>query len=304
MGRDSENIVVLFANISESTHLYERMGDRSATRVIKKCLSLMQEMIQHQMGDVINTIGDKVNCIFWDASSAVQAAKAMNEIIEDYLLNITGDRMPINLHIGIHSGPVQKEGNKIFGDTVNMVARVTKFAKPREILITEPVFNDLDEILKPSAQHTRTIMVKGTNSPLNLYEFIWEDYDTTVAIDRCNFSEVKTDPNICLELTVQNRIYEITQGVPRLKLGRQSQNDLVVPEKSASRFHAYIELRKEKFVLIDHSSNGTFVYPQAGKKYFVKQTEAYLEGSGVLCLAVDSGSDSALAIHYQIKDAT
>jgi len=151
MNRNSEKIVVLIADIAESTHLYDRMGDITATSMIKKCLSLIQEIAQQQMGDVINTTGDRANCIFWDATSAVLAAKGMNEAIENYIVNDTDDGMPINLHIGIHSGPVQNEGNEIFGDTVNMVVRVTKIAKPRQILITEQVFNDLEATLKPSA---------------------------------------------------------------------------------------------------------------------------------------------------------
>ena len=304
MNRNSEKIVVLIADIAESTHLYDRMGDITATSMIKKCLSLIQEIAQQQMGDVINTTGDRANCIFWDATSAVLAAKGMNEAIENHIINDTDDGMPINLHIGIHSGPVQNEGNEIFGDTVNMVVRVTKIAKPRQILITEQVFNDLEATLKPSAQLTTTITVKGNSSPLNLYEFIWEDYDTTVAIDRDKLSGLKTVQNRCLELTVQNQTYEITCHVPRLKLGRQSQNDLVIRDKSVSRFHALIELKNDKFVLNDQSTNGTFVNPQEGKPYCVKQTEAYLEGTGVLWLGEDSGLDSPIAIHYRIKDVT
>ena len=307
MDRDRENIVVLTADIAESAQLYDSMGDATATNLTKKYLSLIQEIAQRQMGDVINTTGDKANCIFWDAASAVLAAKGMNEAIENYITDETDetdDRMPINLHIGIHSGPVQNEGNEIFGDTVNMVDRVTKIAKPRQILITEQVFNNLEADLKPSAQHTTTITVKGKSSPLNLYEFIWEDYDTTVAIDRDNLSELKTSQNKHLELTVQNQTYEISYHAPRLKLGRQSMNDLVIRDKSTSRFHAIIELRNDKFVLLDKSSNGTFVYPQEGKPFRVKWSETNLEGAGVICLGEDCGLDSSRAIHYRNKDAT
>lgn len=304
MDANQEKIVVLFANISESKHLYELMDDIPATNMIKKCLSLMQEVTQNQMGDVLNIFGDKVNCIFWDATSAVLAAKGMHEAIEDYIINETDDRISINLHIGIHSGPVQKEGNEIFGDTVNIVAMVTKIAKPREILITEQVFNELEDTLKPSARQTKTIKVKGNSTPINLYEFVWEDYDTTVAIAVDKINALKTVKDTCLELKVQDRVYEITYQESSLKLGRQSQNDLVIHDKSISRFHALIELRNNRFVLKDQSINGTFVYPQDGESYYVKQAEAYLEGAGILCLGEDSGVDSPTAIHYRIKDAT
>jgi len=303
MDKDNEIVVVLFANISESTKLYKHLDNLAVTKMIKKCLMLMQEVTENQMGDVLNTIGDKVNCIFWDAGSAVLAARGMNEAIEDYINNRADDRIPINLHIGIHSGPVQKEGNEIFGDTVNMLARVTQLAKPREILITEPVFNNLEDSLKLLAKKTKRLTIKEKNSPLNLYEFNWENYDTTVAIDRTTFRELETVQNGCLELTYQNQVYEVTSQVPSLKLGRQSQNDLIIREKSASRFHAKIKLVNDKFVLIDQSTNGTFVYPQNDKPFYAKWTEAYLEGSGTICLGEESCFDSPVAIHYRIKDA-
>ncbi len=303
MKRDSKNIVVLTADIAESTHLYDRMGDVAATNMTKKCLSLIQEIAKGHMGDVINTAGDKVNCIFWDADSAVLAAKEMNEAIENHIINDTDDRMPINLHIGIHSGPVQNEGDEIFGDTVYMVDRVTDIAKPRQILITEQVFNNLESSLRQSALQSTTIAVKGKSSPLNLYEYIWEDFDMTVEIDRDKLSEFKTAQSKCLELTFQDHTYEITYHAPRLKLGRQSLNDLIIRDKSVSRFHARIELRNDKFVLIDNSLNGTYVNPQEANPYCLKWKESNLEGAGVIGLGEDSRLDPKVAIHYCINNA-
>ncbi len=303
MEKENENVVVLFANIADSARLYERMGDADATDLIKTCLSLMQQVTQDQMGDVINTIRDKMNCIFWDAVSAVSAARSMNEAIDNYIMEETDGQIPVNLHIGIHSGPVQMEGNKIFGDTVNMVTRVTQMAKPREILISEEVFNALDESLRSSAQQSTTKSVKGSVTPIKLYEYVWEDFDTTLAIDRDKLNQLRQAQPICLELKTQDQIYEITHKNPRLYMGRQSQNEIVIPAKSASRFHAFIELRDGQFVLSDNSSNGTYIYPNKAKSYRVKQQDTYLEGAGALCLGEDSGPEVPQAIHYRVKDA-
>jgi len=304
MEKENESAVVLFANISDSARLYERMGDEAATDLIKTCLSFMHQATQDHMGDVINTIRDKMNCIFWDAVSAVSAAKKMNEAIDNYIMEETDGQLPLNLHIGIHAGPVQVEGDKLFGDTVNIVTKVTQTAKPREILITEVVFNDLEDSLKASAQQSSAISVKGSATPLTLYEFVWDDLDTTVAIDRDKLNQLRQDQNVCLELKTQDLTYEITHTNPRIYLGRQSQNDIVVAEKSVSRFHAFIELRDGKFVLSDNSSNGTFIYPNDARPYQVKQQEAYLEESGALCLGADSGADAFQAVQYRIKDVS
>ena len=304
MVKESENVVVLFANISDSARLYERMGDKEATDLIKTCLARMQQVTHDHMGDVINTIRDKLNCIFWDAVSAVSAAKSMSEAIDTYVAEETDGQIPVNLHIGIHLGAVQIEDDKLFGDSINLVTRVTQVAKPREIVITEAVYNELDDTLKPSAQQSTTISVKGSVTPLKLYEFVWEDYDATLAIDRNMLSQLTKAKHTCLELKMQDQIYEITIQNPRLYLGRQSQNDIVVSVKSASRFHAFIELRDGQFVLSDNSSNGTFIYPDESKSYHVKQKEAQLENTGALCLGDDSGPEALQAIHYRVKDAS
>ena len=132
--------------------------------------------------------------------------------------------------------------------------------------------------------------------------YVWEDFDTTLAIDRDALSQFTKKQHSCLELKLQEQTYEISNQVPRLYLGRQSQNDIVISEQSASRFHAFIELRDGQFILSDNSSNGTFIYPNEAKPFHVKQQEAYLEEAGALCLGADSGADAAQAVHYRVKD--
>ncbi len=303
MEKENESVVVLFANISDSARIYDRMGDADATDVIKNCLALMSQVTQDQMGDVINTIRDKMNCIFWDAISAVSAARDMSEAIDKYIMEETDGQIPVNLHIGIHAGTVQMEGDKLFGDTVNIVTKVTQTAKPREILITEMVCNDLDEALRPSAQQSTSISIQGSEAPLKLYEYVWEDFDATLAIDRDALNQLRSNRHIWLELKTQDQTYEIAPKNPRLYLGRQSQNDIVIPTKSASRFHAFIELRDGQLILSDNSSNDTFIYPNDAKPYHVKQQEAYLEGSGTIFLGADSGADADQAVHYRVVDA-
>jgi class 3 adenylate cyclase len=302
MGTEKENVVVLFANIADSERLYERMGDEVATDVIRTCLSLMHQVTQDQMGDVINAVRDKMDCLFWDAFSAVSAAKGMHEAVDTYILEETDGHIPVNLHIGIHAGSAQIEGDKLFGDAVNIVTKVTQTAKPREILMTETVFNDLDDTLKASARQSSTIAVKGGETPLKLYEYIWEDLDATLAMDRDKLSQLSRAQHISLELKTQDQIYEINHKTPRLYLGRQSQNEIVVPTKSASRFHAFIELRDGQIVFSDNSSNGTFFYPDESEPYHVKQQETYLEGSGTFGLGEDSGVDAPQAVAYRVKD--
>ena len=63
-------------------------------------------------------------------------------------------------------------------------------------------------------------------------------------------------------------------------LGRDKHSDLVIGDPRASRHHAKIELRQDKFVLTDQSTNGTYISTEADGSHAVKQAEAVLHGRG------------------------
>ena len=73
-------------------------------------------------------------------------------------------------------------------------------------------------------------------------------------------------------------------SVPVLRLGRQASLDVCVADPRVSRLHAEIELRGNQFVLVDHSSNGTFVTPEAGEEFQVSHGQMVLPRSGWLSL--------------------
>ena len=66
--------------------------------------------------------------------------------------------------------------------------------------------------------------------------------------------------------------------------GRSKQCDLVVNTDHASRCHARIEYRRGKFILIDQSTNGTFVTLANGKEVYLKREEMILWGDGIISI--------------------
>lgn len=67
---------------------------------------------------------------------------------------------------------------------------------------------------------------------------------------------------------------------PRLLIGREPSNDIVLDDPRASRHHARIDFRDNGFALIDHSSNGSWVAAPGGGELFVKGNETALPGEG------------------------
>lgn len=104
-----------------------------------------------------------------------------------------------------------------------------------------------------------------------------------------------------LELRFREHIIEISQTRPSITMGRQGHNNLVVEDNRVSRSHARIVYRQDKFVLIDHSTNGTYVFVKGKKGMNLKQNELALVGSGIFGLGRKVAPDSPEAIHFSVK---
>jgi predicted component of type VI protein secretion system len=68
--------------------------------------------------------------------------------------------------------------------------------------------------------------------------------------------------------------------MPTLSIGRDLANDVVLGDRKASRMHARIERRRDKFVLIDHSSNGTYVTVDSESEIALRREELVLRNRG------------------------
>ncbi len=99
--------------------------------------------------------------------------------------NMSGNRdLPqINIHIGIHHGPVVIDKEDIFGDAVNITARVVDYANPRQIVATRAAIDNLPQNSTHFTKYITKITAKNISGELELFEIIFEDQNTTMVID-------------------------------------------------------------------------------------------------------------------------
>jgi adenylate cyclase len=298
MVRENDTLAILFADIAKSTHLYETLGNKTAQLLIGTCLSLLSKVTVQYKGTVIKTIGDEIMCTFPSADDAVEAAVCMNRELEQLVISELPSVTPPNIYVGIQFGPVIKEDNDVFGDAVNVAARMVAMAKQRQIVTTDDTVEALSPAHKSEARVIDKTTVKGKSGEINIYEVIWEQQDATVMVDD-SLDARKIESQ--MELKFQDINIQVDQNRPSATLGRQSHNDIVVNDGRVSRTHARIEYRRGKFVLIDQSTNGTFALIQGKKSITLKRDEAVLLGKGIIGLGRDVTEESPVAIHYFIK---
>jgi len=298
MPRETDTLAILFADIAKSTHLYEKLGNTVAQDLISSCLALFEKITNYFQGSVIKTIGDEIMCTFPTAQNAVEAAIEMHESIEDMPLPDNVNITPPNIYVGIQYGSVIKEEGDVFGDDVNVAARMVALANQRQIITTRETVDQLSQDLKNSANCIDKTIVKGKSGEMSIFEIVWEQHDVTVMMD----DAIDSPALRCrMELTLGNTALEMDESRPSATLGRQLHNDIVVKDKGVSRTHARIEYNRGKFILIDQSTNGTFVLLQGKKRVHLRRDETTLLGSGIISLGKEITDDSDLYIKYDIK---
>jgi len=90
--------------------------------------------------------------------------------------------------------------------------------------------------------------------------------------------------------------------VPTLVMGRDERCDLVVKSYFASRRHAVIEMSRDRFVLTDQSSNGTFVVPESGHEIFLKRESLPLLGDGTISLGAAPSDDTSYTVAFHVRE--
>ncbi len=171
----SELLLVMFADISDSSQLYEALGDGAARHKIAGCLATLMAIIKRHNGRVIKTMGDEVMGVFSTVEEGVAAACEMHTSLERERLKQKGSHLSI--HVGMHYGPVLLDGSDVFGDTVNMAKRLAEIARVGQIITTQSVVGKLSERLRASTRRLDCVPVKGKKDLIEIFEVIWQAQD-------------------------------------------------------------------------------------------------------------------------------
>ena len=300
MHKETITLAILFADIAQSTRYYEVFGDRQAQLFILKCLTRLSYIAHQYHGSVIKTMGDEVMCTFPSADHAIQAGKAMHQRLESMTIVDHDVRETPSIYVGIHIGPVIRDRNDIFGDAVNLAARAVALAKPRQILITEPMYLSLSSRFQSSVRCITKDAIKGKNGLVGVYEYIWDQKDITAVFEP---NEVPMPSPGYLLLKYGKKVIKVDAFKSSVSLGRQKHNDLIIPYRRVSRTHAQIEYRRGKFILMDDSLNGTHIRFQDRQEVFIRGDEITLFGGGVISLGRKAAPGSPGAIHFAVRQS-
>ena len=298
MAKDLE-VAILFADVVGSTQLYDKFGDTKASETVAACLSVMKDSTHEFNGTVIKTIGDEVMATFSDVDDAMSAAIMMQtQITAD---NKEEGRIPVSIRIGCHFGPVVQEQNDIFGAAVHTANRMTSQAKARQVVISGETVKKMSDKFNDQTRQIDVASVRGRIDEVALYELLWNPDEATSMLPTIEW-ESRGKNASKVELSFRDQSIEVNDQRKSVSLGRADDNDLVIKGNLISRIHAKIEMRRGKILLIDQSTNGTFLQNIEGDETFVRRDSIELHGEGTIGLGRSEEPGSSLAVHFKIVE--
>ncbi|NIL93082.1 MAG: FHA domain-containing protein [Woeseiaceae bacterium] len=298
MARDLE-VAIVFADVVGSTQLYDKFGDTKASETVAQCLDVMKDATHQYNGTVIKTIGDEVMSTFATVEEAMGAAVMMQSRISAD--NKQDDRIAVSIRIGCHFGPVVQEQNDIFGAAVHTANRMTSQAKARQIIISGDTVAKMSPELKRQTRQIDVATVRGKLDEVALYELLWNPEEATSMLPTIGWEDHDRKASR-LVLSFRDTSIEINDKRKSVIMGRAEDNDLVIKGNLISRIHAKVEMRRGKFVLVDQSTNGTFVQNIQGEETFIRRDSTEISGEGTIGLGRSEEPGAPLAIHYKALD--
>ena len=299
MGKDTE-LAILFADVVGSTRLYELMGDLRARDMVTICIDVMRGATEEHHGTVIKTMGDEVMSTFPTADDALNAASQMQQQITEHA-QLKVDGQPVSIRIGCHFGPVVLENRDVFGATVHTANRMTSQAKAGQVITTAATVDRLSPKWRAAVRQIDIAMLKGQGAEVALYEALWATEDITSMIPSIPMGS-QSSPAMQLRLRVQDQEVLLDEAHPNITIGRAEDNTVVVKGNLISRLHARIEISRNKFVLVDQSTNGTFVQTAEGEEAFVRRDSLQIKGEGMIGLGKLPEPDSPQTIRFSCEE--
>ena len=161
----------LTAILSADVKGYSRlMGtDEEATlRTLQEYKEVMASSIQHHRGRIVGTAGDSVLAEFASVVDAVQCGVEIQQVLRAKNALLPEDRR-MDFRIGINLGDVIEEGDTIYGDGVNIAARLESIAEAGGICISESAYQQIENKLPLRYDYLGEHAVKNIAKPVRVY---------------------------------------------------------------------------------------------------------------------------------------
>ena len=190
---------ILCADVVE----YSRMmgEDEAATlKLLNTCdAEIIEPTVKEHNGRIFKRLGDGFLVEFSSAVDSVECALAWQKHIEE-------KNYPLQFRIGINLGDVIEQGDDMYGDGINIAARIEKLADPGGICISRDIFNHIRKKVRLGFEYLGEQQVKNISEPVGVYRLLIkpEDAGKIIGEDKQVISK---------KFSFRQRIFTIAAGI-------------------------------------------------------------------------------------------
>ena len=280
-------VTVLFVDISDSTTLYAQRGDAIAFGLAKACLDLAAAKVEAAGGRVLRHVGDGFLAVFDTPGQSLRAAIEIKQAMEDPTCSLESEG--VRVHSAMSSGPAVLLADDVYGDVANVAARLVGRAAAGEILLSGKVYEGFPAELRAKVQLIDEMLLRNRPTAVLVYKYV---ADSPLATIRSGAT--RRASTAVMEVTHGDLLFVVGPERPRVTMGRDTDNDVRIEDHVVSHHHAEIALVGDRFILVDHSTNGTYVHPDNGPMLRVLREELGLTGGGRIGLGIEETSKPIL----------
>jgi class 3 adenylate cyclase len=167
---DSAFRVIMFTDLKDSTLMTSTRGDARALHLLHVHNALTRNALRAYHGREIKHTGDGIMASFHSVTDAIYCAIAVQLAIEDH--NRIHPEDAIFLRIGLSAGEPIEEHGDLFGNAVQLAARLCALAKPSEILAAQ-IIHDLTKSTGLPIKEMGPVKLKGFEDETRVYSIQW-----------------------------------------------------------------------------------------------------------------------------------
>ncbi len=174
-----KKISMLFTDIVGSTKYFKLHGDQAGRLMLARHFNVASEIIHEFRGCVIKSLGDSVMAYFVSPGDALMAAVKMQQKYSSYN-QVRNASDQVHIRISVHSGYGIIEENDIYGDVVNVTAKLTTLAESDQVYVSQQVYDEASDMNLLQFELIDTSNRQNVPDGLVVYRVIW---DETVRFD-------------------------------------------------------------------------------------------------------------------------
>jgi adenylate cyclase len=300
MTNDSDSLqTVFFADVAGSARLRDKLAAGESQWAIDRCLKRMERAVEIFKGRLLKMVGTELMAVFATADAAFQAAIEMKQRVDD-LPPVSGIKLQIR--VGFTLARTAVGDDALDAEALRLAGCLVGMAEPGQLLTSSLLQVALSRPLQQATRDLGRASLGEAFPGVSAFE-VFALHLPAAMIPASTTVLAAAEPlpskGVRLLLRYDNEVVILDDTRLSVSLGREAGSGIVVKSHRVSRNHARIEKRGDCFVLIDTSTNGSYLTQHGKPELPLRREECEIQGKGIISFAAPAASPEADCLEFE-----